>query len=160
MILYDYNSNAILADPMKIWNNRETICAFQTLHAHLIYRGLKPRFQNLDNKYSASPKTLLQKEEINFQLTPPHMHCHNAAERSIQTLKHNFISGLFSINNNSSLQLWCWIIPQSVTKINLLQLYCLNPQMSAKAQLNGTLNYNQTPLAPTGIKLVIHDNYN
>eukprot|EP00957_Ditylum_brightwellii_P009769 736667-Ditylum_brightwellii.AAC.1 len=33
----------------------------------------------------------------------------------------------------------------------------LNPRLSAKAQLNGALNFNQTPLAPPGTRDLIHE---
>jgi hypothetical protein len=35
----------------------------------------------------------------------------------------------------------------------------INPRLSAEAQLNGQFDYNRTPLAPPGIKVVIHERH-
>jgi hypothetical protein len=47
MILYDYDSNAILAEPLKSKAEGEMIRAYSKLHEYLSDRGLKPRLQNL-----------------------------------------------------------------------------------------------------------------
>jgi hypothetical protein len=42
MILYDYDSNSILAEPMKSQTDDEIIRSYQALHGRLIAAGLKP----------------------------------------------------------------------------------------------------------------------
>jgi hypothetical protein len=42
MILYDYDSNSILAKPMKSQTDDEIIQSYQALHNHLIAASLKP----------------------------------------------------------------------------------------------------------------------
>jgi hypothetical protein len=51
----------------------------------------------------------------------------------------------------------CWLLPQATLTLNLLQQSQVNPKLSAYAQLNGLFDSNQTPLAPPGIKILIHE---
>lgn len=50
MVLYDYDSNAILAEPMKSRNDKEMVRAYSSMLKHLELRGLKPKLQKLDNE--------------------------------------------------------------------------------------------------------------
>jgi hypothetical protein len=50
MIKYDYNYNAILAEPIKSRTENELLRAYTKLHTHLSDRRLKPVLQSLDNK--------------------------------------------------------------------------------------------------------------
>ena len=85
MILYDYDSNAILAEPMKYCTAQEMVRAYKLLHAHLVNRGLTPQLQRLDNEASQLLKDFMRKKKIDFQLTPPHCHRRNSAEGAIRT---------------------------------------------------------------------------
>jgi hypothetical protein len=49
MILYDYDSNAILAQPMKDRTAPELLKAFQVMEQELVARGLKPKLMKLEN---------------------------------------------------------------------------------------------------------------
>eukprot|EP00957_Ditylum_brightwellii_P123394 9408426-Ditylum_brightwellii.AAC.1 len=69
LVLYDYDSNTILAIAMKNRTEEEIICAYNVLHTHLTDRGLTPKFQILDNEASATVQANLKKnKEANFQL--------------------------------------------------------------------------------------------
>ena len=81
MVLYDHNSNAILAMPLTSRNERELIQATHVLHAYLSDRSLAPQYQMLDNKCPGGLKTFLREASIKFQLLPPYLHCTNSAER-------------------------------------------------------------------------------
>jgi hypothetical protein len=50
MILYDYDSNAILAQPIKDSTAPELLKAFQIMEQELDARGLKPKLMKLDNE--------------------------------------------------------------------------------------------------------------
>jgi hypothetical protein len=63
------------------------------------------------------------------------MHRRNAAERAIQTLKIHSITGLCSVDPNSPLQLWDRLLPQATITLNLMRQSCINPKVSAYAQL-------------------------
>ena len=41
--------------------------------------------------------------------------------------------------------------------LNMLRQSRINPKLSAHDQLFGTFNYNRTPLAPLGTKVIIHE---
>jgi hypothetical protein len=74
MILYDYDSNAILAEPVKSKSEGEMIRAYTKLHEYLSGRGLKLRLQKLDNKYPAGLKRFMTQNEVDFQPVPPHIY--------------------------------------------------------------------------------------
>ena len=75
--------------------------AFTKLHCHLVSAGLRPQLQHLDNEASKILKDYMHDQHIDFQLVPPHMHRHNAAERAICTFKNHFIASLCSTKKNS-----------------------------------------------------------
>ena len=87
MIMYDYDSNEILVEPVK---NRQatTICnAFFNIQRVLKARVSKPKFYIMDNDCSSDLKEAMKSYEIDFQLAPLHMHRQNSAERAIRTYK-------------------------------------------------------------------------
>jgi hypothetical protein len=52
MVLYDYDSNAILAQPIKDRTAPELLGAFQVMKQELVACGLKPKLMKLDNEAS------------------------------------------------------------------------------------------------------------
>jgi hypothetical protein len=52
MILYDYDINTILAQPIKYRTAPELLTAFQVMEQELVARGLKPKLMRLDNEVS------------------------------------------------------------------------------------------------------------
>ena len=92
-----------------------------------------------------------------YHLVPPHIHRWNAADRSIQTFNNHFISGLSSIHKLFPMHLWCRLIPQSIFSLNLLRGSRTNPKLSARAQVHGSFDFNDTPIAPPCTKIIIHE---
>ena len=93
MVMYYYDSNSILAEPIR---NRQTTTihdAFLNIHKVVKSRGSAPKFYIIDNECSSDLKEAMKKYEIYFQLAPLHMHRQNSAGRSIRTYKNHFISG-------------------------------------------------------------------
>ena len=157
MVLYDYDSNHIFVQPFQ---NRTAKCildAYKILHAHLTQAGLKPRLQRLDNECSKILKQFMHEQDVDFQLVPPGMHRRNAAERSIRTFQNHFIAGLCSVDKNFPLHLWDKLLPQAEITLNLLRASRINPNVSAYAQINGTFDFNRTPLGPPGCRVLAHD---
>jgi hypothetical protein len=111
----------------------------------------------LNNEASQLSKDFITNEDIEFQLTPVSLHRRNWAERAIQTFKNHFISGLCTTHPDFPLNLWDKLLPQAVLTLNLLRPSRINPQLSAHAQVHGNLNYDKTPLAPPGIKVLAHE---
>ena len=156
LVLYDYDSNNILVEPMRSRSGPCILRAFQTLHARLVTAGLRPKLHRLDNECSTALKQFLHDADIDFQLVPPGMHRRNAAERAIRTFKNHFIAGLCSVDQNFPLHLWDKLLPQAELTLNLLRGSRINPKLSAHAQLHGTFDFNRTPLAPPGIRVLVH----
>ena len=74
LVVYNYDSNVILAEPMKNRTAKSIVAAYQTIHQLLVKRGLKPSIQRLDNEASAALRTYLDDHHIDCQLVPPHFH--------------------------------------------------------------------------------------
>jgi hypothetical protein len=87
MILYDYYSNAIMAQSIKDRTAPELLRAFQVMEQEFVARGLTPKLMKLDNEASKLLKTYLHQQNITFKLVPPYSHRRNAAERAIRSLK-------------------------------------------------------------------------
>lgn len=157
MVLYDYDSNGILAEPLKNRTDSEMIRGYQALHDELVARGLKPQLQKLDNEASKRLKQFIKDQDMDFQLVPAHMHRRNAAKRAIRTFKNHFIAGLCSTDKLFPMNLWDRLLPQALITLNLLRASRLNPRLSAYAQLHGSFDFNATPLAPPGTRVVVHE---
>jgi hypothetical protein len=50
MVLYDYDSNFIFAQPFPNRTAKCILAAYQVLHTRLCVAGLKPQLQRLDNE--------------------------------------------------------------------------------------------------------------
>jgi hypothetical protein len=94
---------------------------------------------------------------VDFQLAPPGIHQRNAAERAIRTFKNHSIAGLCSVDQHFPLHFWDRLLPQAILTLNLLRGSRINPKLSAWAQLNGAFDYNCTPIAPPGTRVLIHE---
>jgi hypothetical protein len=157
MIVYSYNSNAILTEPLSSRTENELPQAYTVIHTKLTEHGLKPTLQRLDNEAPGKVKQFMASNGVSYQLVPPHIHRRNLAERAIGTWKDHFIAGLSSLNPQSPMHLWCHLIDQATTTLNLMRPSCINPRLSAEAQLNGAFDYNHTPFAPPGTRVLVHE---
>ncbi len=157
LIIYDYDSNAILAIPLKNCKAESIINAYKMGHARLCATGLKHKLQCLDNEASQALQEFLTNEGIDCQLVLPHLHHHNAAEWAIQTFKNHFIAGLCSTDKDFPIHLWDRLVPQAELTLNLLRGSRLNPKISAWAQLHGAFNFNWTPIVLPGMWVLIHE---
>ena len=156
MVLYDHDSNAILAEPLTSRSKHEQIRATRVLNSYLSARGLTPQYQMFDNECPGGLKQFMRDSSVDFQLVPPHLHCTNAVERTIQTYKDHLGAGLNSCGPNFSLHIWYRLIPHANLKLNLLRPSRLNTRLSVEAQLNGAFDYNRTSLAPPGTRVVVY----
>ena len=98
--------------------------------------------------------------KIQYQLVPAGTHRRNAAERAIQTFKSHLIAGICGADPNFPLHLWDTLIEQCEITLNMLRASRIHPQLSAHDSLNGTFDFNKTPLAPVGCKIVAHEKPN
>ena len=100
LVLYDFDSNAILAEPIANRTTGEIKRAWELLHEKLRSRGVPPKTYVMDNEASKELKKAILKHKIQYQLTPPHIHRINAAEMAIQTFKNHFLAGLSSVDSS------------------------------------------------------------
>lgn len=106
------------------------------------------------------PKDLIaaiKANNLDYQLASPHDHRLNPCERAVAVFKEHLISILAGVDPNFPAVLWCRLIPQTVTTLNMLRKSRINPRLSTHDQLFGVYNYNRCPLAPLGTKIIIHD---
>jgi hypothetical protein len=157
LVLYDYDSNFIHAEPMKTKSAASILNAYKKALAVFIAAGLRPVLQRLDNEASVILKQHMREEHIDFQLVPPGVHRRNAAERAIRTFKNHFIAGLCSTDADFPLHLWDKLLPQALLSLNLLRGSRLNPKLSAWAQVHGPYDFNRTPIGPPGVRVLVHE---
>ena len=93
-ILYDWTSNAILAEPVANTKDKTLVAIFKDKVEYLTKRGFKPAFNILDNVAPRVVHAYLESKDIKIQLVEPHNHQVNAAERAVQTFKNLFLLGL------------------------------------------------------------------
>jgi len=79
------------------------------------------------------------------------------AEQAIRTFKNHFIAGLCSVDKDFPIHLWDRLLPQAELTLNLLRGSRLDPTISAWAELHGPFDFNRTPIAPPGIRVLIHE---
>jgi hypothetical protein len=156
IVLHDYDSNSILVEAIRSRTGPCILAGYQVLHSRLVAAGLRPKLQRLDNECSVALKQFLAAEDVDFQLVPPHLHRRNAAERAILTFKNHFIAGLCSVDKDFPLHLWDKLLPPAELTLNMLRGSRLNPKLSAHAQMHGLMDFNRTPLAPPGIRVLVH----
>ena len=160
MVLYNYDSNAILAEPCKQRTGEALAETYKILHQRLVKSGVVPILQRLDNEASKIMIRAIEERKLEYQLASPHDHRLNPAERAIQTWKNHFISNLHGCDSAFPAYKWCEIMKQCEMTLNMLRPSRINPKMSAYTQLNGLYDYNRTPLAPLGTKAFVHERPN
>ena len=156
LVVYDYDSNTIFAEPFASRKTGSQIEAYETILSVLTSHGLTPKLLTMDNEVSKAPVDFLE-PTTTVQLVPPHLHRRNADERAIQTFKSHFISILCGTNKHFPINLLDKLVPQATLTLNLLRTSRLNPNLSAYSQIFGSFDFNRTPIAPLGTKLLIHE---
>jgi hypothetical protein len=80
LVVYDYDSTFIHAEPMKNRTKEVILAAYQRVISLLKSHGLQPKLQKLDNKASQVLQQYMVEEHINFQLVPPGLHRQQSAQ--------------------------------------------------------------------------------
>ena len=142
---------------MKDRTKEEFIRVYDEVIEELTSKGLKPTIQRLDNEVSKAYINNIKKHGMEYQLTPAQIHRRNIAERAIQTFKNHFITILAGTDSNFPKNEWDRLLPQAELTLNLLRTSRINPRLSAEKQQNGVFDYNRTPLAPQGIKVLSYE---
>jgi hypothetical protein len=157
MVLYDYDSNAILAQPIKDRTAPELLKAFQFMEQKRVARGLTPKLMKLDNEASKLLKDYLFQQDITFQLVPSYSHRRNSAERAIRSFKDHLIAGLCSTDRSFPMHLWDRILPHAVITLNMLRSSRIIPKLSIATHIFGQCDFNRAPMAPPGTMIIAHE---
>ena len=157
LVVYHYDANAILDSTLKRRTAGDITNAYMKIYQRLQTSGNAPKTFILDNETSSKLLDAFVKNKIAFQKVPPHQKRRNAAERAIQTWKDHFLSGIASLSPEFPIHEWDRLVPQAEMTLNLLRNARSNPKLSSYAYLFGMLDFNATPLAPPGTKVVFHN---
>ena len=126
----------------------------------LRYAGYAPNIHFLDNECSTILQEAFEKYIDDYQFVPPHSHRRNAAKRAIQTWKNHFGAGLATCDPDFPISEWDRLCDQADLTLNLLRSSHRHPKLSAYACLYGNFDFNRSPIAPPGTKVVIHETPN
>ncbi len=105
LIVYHYESNAILGLPISGFDDNTVFAAYKTQFEFLESKGYKIKLNVMDNQCTKQIKKFLTANECKLMLVEPHNHRVNAAERAIQTFKDHFISALATTDSKFPLKL-------------------------------------------------------
>ena len=105
MVLYDYDLNSILIEPLKNNTTSELVRAQMWFAHYLLDHGLKPTLLRIDNKCPKALKCFPRTDSIDYQLCLPNEHRNKQAENSINTWKCHFLAGISGVDPNFSLHL-------------------------------------------------------
>jgi hypothetical protein len=155
--MYGYDSNYIHTVPIKSQRSCDLISAFQTCYSLLTDNGFTGKIVRLDNEISATMIKHIQSEHLEYQLASPGDHRVNYAEGAIQTYKNHFLSTFHGTDPEFPANCWDLLMPQINITLNLLRKSWYHPNLSAYSQIHGVYDYNKTPMAPAGCKIIIHD---
>jgi hypothetical protein len=159
-VLYHYELNCILADPITASNDKTIIEAYRKQFDNLTKKGFKLKLNVMDNQATKYIKQFLDKNKFKSQLIEPHNYCVNAAEQAIQTFKDAFIAALATTDANFTIQLWDQLTPQIQNTLNMMRASRVNPAILAYKSLNGPYDWNRYPLIPLGCKATIYEDGN
>jgi hypothetical protein len=160
MVLYEYDGNAIMVEPIKNITAMELLRAFQFMKQNIIARGLKPRLVRLDNEASQLLNIYLYEQDISFQLIPSYIHRQNLAERAIISFKDHLIVGLCSTDKSFPMYIWDRLLPYALITLNMIRTSRINPKLSASTHLDGQYSYNRAPMAPPGTRIIAYETPN
>ena len=156
-VCYVYEANTILVRPMKSRSDACMVAAYKDIYEYLELVNQKPTLNVTDNEASKAVQAYIKSKDDDWQLAEPDNHHVNPAEQAIQTFKNNFLTCLATVDTQLLLQLWCYLLIQAEMTLNMLRTSLSDPSKSAYKALEGTFNYNKTPLAPPGTKTLIYE---
>lgn len=157
LVMYSWDSNYIHHELMKNRSAVELTAAYKRGITFYATHGFKPSFQRIDNEAPQVLLDFMRQEDISFQKAPPNMHRRNTAERCIRTSVNHIISMLSGTDPSFPLHLWDKLFAQGELTLNLMRASRSNPKVSAWEEVCGAFDFNATPLAPVGMRIVAHE---
>ena len=113
MVLYKYDSNAILTEPLKNHTTQELVRSQIWLIQYLIDQGLKPSARRIENECPEAIQNFFRANSVDFHLCPPNNHHSNQSEKAIDIWKCHLLAGISGVNPNFPMHLWCRLLRQS-----------------------------------------------
>ena len=155
LVGYHYDTNAILVEPLASRRAGYITKAWERMHNRVATAGVAPKLYVVDNEANAELKQAFAKYNTTYQLVLPDNHKRNIAKRALQTIKVHFKTVLANTEDPSfPANQWDRLLPQMELPLNLLCASCSNPGLSAWAFLFGQFDYNRSPIAPPGMKVI------
>ncbi len=103
----------------------------------------------MDNETSKDVKDFIQSQQTSLQYTPPDITSNLHLEESLHH-RNPQPTKTFPITN------WCCLTNQCNYTINMLRPWCQNALLSAFKAMEGSYLFDATPMAPPGIKVLVH----
>jgi hypothetical protein len=99
------------------------IQAYQCLIDQLKSAGITPKHHIMDNECSEEFKAMIKKNNMTYQLVPPHDHQRNLTEKAIQTFKAHFISISCGTGTNSTTSLGLVATPSGAHPQHVMMIH-------------------------------------
>ena len=157
IVFYHEDSNVIHIETTKSRSGPDLLAALQRAVKFFSDRGAPPLLIRMDNECAEVTKTWLVTTPIMLELTPVAQHRTNKAERAISTWKDHFIATLATTDPTCPLSLWEDFVEQAELTLNCMRMSPVHPSLSAWEALCGPFDILATPIAPLGMKVLVHD---
>ena len=129
----------------------------QKCYKELKSKGIIARVVRLDNEISKRMIAEFERQGLDYQLAALGDHRVVDAERAMCIFKNHFIVIRSGTHPDFPERGWSHLIRHAVITKNMLRPSRINPLISAYTQVHGVFDFNKTPLAPAGCKVIIHD---
>jgi len=120
-------------------------------------RNINTKIMHLDGETSDELESYIKKRQMKIQFCPPSNHRTLKAERSVQTAKNHIISSFCTADPAYPMHEWDLFFPQIEITLNLMRGSAINPTISAWHHVHGPFKWTHTPIAPIGMKVLIHE---
>ena len=157
LVMFAEDPNYIHFEPMSSRTAASYTEAYRRGYEFFESRQIDVHFNHIDNETSAELERYLKRKQAIIQFVPPGNHRSSKAERMMQTAKNHIISCLCTADDSYPTGEWDRVIEFAEITVNLLRGSAINPAISAYQQVHGKFDWNATPLAPFGTKVVIHE---
>ena len=157
MVVYDYDSNAILTMLLKSKLAANHLQAITNIYLFLNSKGIFPKMHIKDKEFSNIVKNYIKTlKHIELLLVPPYSYQANMVEKAIHIFKNHFVTSLATMHPSFPLYLWCHLLPLAITTLNLLCPSHVNSNLLAHKLLYSVFNYNKTLLALSRTKVLVY----
>jgi hypothetical protein len=156
LIFYVEAANYIHIEPLTAKSSAAYLQALIKATAFLNSRHIPVSGFVLDNQISGPVRSFLL-DKGTIQLVPPGTHRVNRAERAIRTFKNHFVATLATTHPDFPLHLWDELLVQTEITLNMMRSSAVSNSMSAYQQVCGRYDFNATPIAPLGTKVLVYE---